>query len=345
LRVPDLFSNGRWSFLSWNINTCFKILFSRKNKFDLIFTVSTPVADHVSGLILKKVLNLPWVVFFSDAWVDNSSACQNLNGALKAHKFFQRKVIEKADALLFITEELRNTFLARYSVDYRYKCFVVPHSFYPDFDSIIPHRNAEDGNKLLFRYVGSSTVSRSPEILLSAIALSKKLSSGIEKSFKFEFIGRAYPGLKGLIKKYALEKEVFEIPPVSYLESLRYMRGADVLININSDAKTDIFLPSKLIEYLGARKPIFGIVPKEGSCADLIREANGFLAQPDNPEEIADKIIEIVKKKEKKELRRHLPDNSAIDKYRIENVAKEYAKVFNGVILRRYNKKIVFCNP
>ncbi|MDD5195681.1 MAG: hypothetical protein PHQ96_08440, partial [Candidatus Omnitrophica bacterium] len=73
LRVPDLFSNGRWSFLSWNINTCLKILFSRKNKFDLIFTVSTPVADHVSGLILKKVLNLPWVVFFSDAWVDNSS--------------------------------------------------------------------------------------------------------------------------------------------------------------------------------------------------------------------------------------------------------------------------------
>src|SRR5262249_24783952 len=68
-------------------------------------------------------------------------------------------------------------------------------------------------------------------------------------------------------------------PTVSYLQSLALMSSADGLLVIDAPATTSVFLPSKLIDYLGPARPVFGITPP-GTAANLINELGGWVADP-----------------------------------------------------------------
>jgi glycosyltransferase involved in cell wall biosynthesis len=73
-----------------------------------------------------------------------------------------------------------------------------------------------------------------------------------------------------------------------YKESLKKCAGCDVLLLI--DAATSIpspFLPSKLVDYLAFKKPIFGLTSIVGASADLIRQLGFPVIAPDDPLAIA----------------------------------------------------------
>src|SRR5262249_44227269 len=78
-------------------------------------------------------------------------------------------------------------------------------------------------------------------------------------------------------------------PPVDYLESLRLMQEADLLLVIDAPSELSVFLPSKLIDYMGAQRPILALSPP-GACAELVLNLGGDTARPDDPGEIAGKL-------------------------------------------------------
>jgi hypothetical protein len=63
------------------------------------------------------------------------------------------------------------------------------------------------------------------------------------------------------------------------------MVDSDLLLVIDAPAALSVFLPSKLIDYLGAGVPIMGIVPP-GTSAALLARLGAVLADPRQPEEI-----------------------------------------------------------
>jgi hypothetical protein len=76
------------------------------------------------------------------------------------------------------------------------------------------------------------------------------------------------------------------MPPVDYKTSLALMQSADLLLNIDAPSEISVFLPSKLVDYIGAGRPILGITPP-GTASRVIRELGGWLADPSDPEAIA----------------------------------------------------------
>jgi len=93
-----------------------------------------------------------------------------------------------------------------------------------------------------------------------------------------EFLSPAFRSLPpGLVKV---------LPPVDYRTSLALMRSADLLLNIDAPFKNSIFLPSKLVDYIGAERPVLGISPT-GTASRVIRELGGWVAAPDEPETVA----------------------------------------------------------
>src|SRR6185312_7698921 len=78
--------------------------------------------------------------------------------------------------------------------------------------------------------------------------------------------------------------------PVSYEESLRLMCTADALLIIDAPFEHNVFFPSKLVEYLWARRPILALTPP-GTSADIVTAAGGMATSPMTPEEIADGLF------------------------------------------------------
>ena len=54
-----------------------------------------------------------------------------------------------------------------------------------------------------------------------------------------------------------------------YEESLKYIQSATACLLVEGDMAEGIFLPSKAIDYISARKPILALSPAVGVVADL----------------------------------------------------------------------------
>jgi len=71
------------------------------------------------------------------------------------------------------------------------------------------------------------------------------------------------------------------------------MREADLLLHIDAPAGESVFLASKLVDYIGARRPILGITPR-GTAHRLIGALGGWTAEPHAPAEIARQLAAVV---------------------------------------------------
>jgi len=83
------------------------------------------------------------------------------------------------------------------------------------------------------------------------------------------------------------------LKPVSYIESLRLASESSGLLLIDAPAQLSVFLPSKLVDYIGTQRPIFGVTP-EGTSRELILRSGGLCADPTNPNEIADRLKDFI---------------------------------------------------
>jgi len=79
---------------------------------------------------------------------------------------------------------------------------------------------------------------------------------------------------------------VAQVGPTSYEESLQRLVDADVLILVESAIEPGIYLPSKFVDYLWARKPIVAVTGGQSTVTDTIGFDYPFRASPSSVPEI-----------------------------------------------------------
>jgi glycosyltransferase involved in cell wall biosynthesis len=273
-----------------------------QNEFDAILTWSMPISVSLAGLALRKKFKIPWIAHFSDPWTDNP-----YHDYRWFPKFFnlkwERKVIEDADAIVFVAEETRNLVGKKYNSWFFKKAYVIPHCF--DRELMDFQQDVKD-SKLNIVHAGKFYPNRRPDKFLKAMEILRIELPDLPKKLKVQFIGKVDSEICEMAKGLGLQDVVNFIPPVSYLESLRYIKLADILLVI--DAPSDYpspFLPSKLIDYLGSGNPILALTPKRGETAGLVRQIDGWIADPNSVLSIKNILFEIVKKWEANRLKEH----------------------------------------
>lgn len=264
LRMPD-------AYRSWAMSCAREVITSsRLSSRDVLLTFGQPMSDHLAGSKIKSATGCNWIAHFSDPWVDNpywkaTAITRRLNRRLEA------RVLDSADALIFTTEATRNLVLAAHPHIRPSKSWVIPHSLDPD---LFVTRDVEAG---LVRHVGNFYGDRAAAGLLEGWRLMQTRDP--HRTLRLELVGSGVAAAEdgtGVTRR----------APVSYVESLRLMSEAHVLVAVEAPAERSIFLPSKVIDYLGARRPIVALSPP-GPAADLIAEAGGWVAPPDDVERIA----------------------------------------------------------
>jgi glycosyltransferase involved in cell wall biosynthesis len=260
--------------------------YARANSYapDAIVTFSQPTTDHLVGLELKKRFRVPWIAHFSDPWVENpfySTDAPTRDFNLAA----ERAVCESADRLVFTSAETVELVMSKHPHDWREKARVLPQCFDPQlYPARVAHdedqSRDDDDSRIVVRHVGNFYGARTPAPLLRALAALAERDEMLLRGVAFELIGVTDPSLVAREGAESLPAGLVKTtPPVGYRESLRLMSEADGLLIIDAPADVSVFLPSKLIDYLGAARPVFGFTPR-GAARTLIERLGGWTVDP-----------------------------------------------------------------
>jgi hypothetical protein len=258
---------------------------------DALVSFGMPMTDHLLALDLKRATGVPWLAHFSDPWADNpfheTSALEHqVNAAM------ERRVIAQADGVLFTSARTLELVMKKYPASWREKAAVLPHAWDMDhFSQPLAARAPSDPVRKVIRHIGACYGARSPEPLFAALARIAERTPRLLDGVTFEFIGHVSQAFLDCAALAALPPGLVVLRgQVGYRASLQLARDASALLVIDAPSATDsIFLPSKLVEYLGADRPVWGMTPP-GTSADLIAEWSGgshLCADPSDVEAVA----------------------------------------------------------
>lgn len=249
---------------------------------DVLATFGQPMSDHLLGLRLATRVYAPWIAHFSDPWLDSpfrtgGRLTELLNSRL------ERRVVATADAVVVTSTDTAELFRERYGAVIEHKLHVVPHAF----DATLYRAADKPREGTVVRYIGNFYGHRRPEPLFDALRVLLERDPAVLDGVRLELVGSTeHPvnpeALAGLPEGLVLLRG-----PVDYLESLALAESSDLLLVLDAPARHSVFLPSKLIDYLGSGTPILALTPP-GAATDLVRRVGGWHSDPHDPSAAAD---------------------------------------------------------
>jgi glycosyltransferase involved in cell wall biosynthesis len=251
-------------------------------RYDAVITWSPfHSINPVMAGIKKRHPGVRWIAQFSDPWAANPLERRTL---ARIWSFWHEpRAIRAADFLVHSSSHSLELMLHR-RPDLRTKCAVIPHPFDPQ---LFPRRPKASNSRITLRYVGVLFGRRSPETLFAALSTLLARAPHLAERLHLELIGHVPAEMLQSPAALALpEGMVTHVPNVSYVESLEKMYDADILILIEADIKENLFVPSKLSDYIGAGTPIVGITPP-GGAEEVLRRLGSWQARPGDVEGIA----------------------------------------------------------
>jgi glycosyltransferase involved in cell wall biosynthesis len=251
---------------------------------DLVVTFGQPMSCHLAGLALKERFGVRWIAHWSDPWTDNPMAppipffrARNIG--------YERAVVERADRIILTSQETADLVMAKYPARLRGKVSILPHAFDA---SLYPPPTRNDVPTI--RYLGTLYGKRGPQSFLAGLAQLAERSPERMRRLHVELVGEIAPRHRAAVPTSL--REIVQLKPlIGYAESLALMRSADLLLHLDAPGEKSVFLASKLIDYIGAGRPILGVTPP-GTAEKLIRAMGGWVADPAAPEAIASALAD-----------------------------------------------------
>jgi glycosyltransferase involved in cell wall biosynthesis len=252
------------------------------HKPDVMISFGEPMSDHLLALEIKRLRGLPWLAHFSDPWADNPFRRGGpLTGML--NRRLERRVIEGADIVVFTSRETADLVGRRYAPQQTSKFRILPHGFDA---SLYPARTGLTG-RVTIRHVGSFYGERTPFPLIEALQLLLRQDPAISEQLRLELVGAMPKRMALKLRSAGLPNDLLTIrAPIGYRDSIALISATDLLVLVDAPAQQSVFLASKLIDYVGAGRPILAITPA-GAARSVVEPLGGWTASPENPEAIA----------------------------------------------------------
>jgi glycosyltransferase involved in cell wall biosynthesis len=300
-------------------------------RYDAILTRSQYHSSHLVGLALKRRFpKLPWVASFSDPWTGGIYE-RNVPILSAISAWLEKAVFSSADGFVFPTRELQD-FVARLhpDIDIAGRSEIIPHGYDPGLYSPAKIESAEDPIRI--RMFGSFYGPRSPQPLLKALNVLTEQPGW--PAFCVEAYGRNGTVLLQALKDYPrLQSMVHHRGELDHVSALSAMADADILMMIDAPMPPpSIFMPSKLADYIGARRPILAITPA-GAAANIVRQIGGQVADPQEPESIAEALKQALLQSLQRSHTNEAMDASARRPYLVANLARHLENAVERVIV------------
>ena len=282
-----------WSFFAFIFNA---LKAAKKEKdVDIVFATSTPLTVGAIALWLKRSKKWKYVFEVRDLWPEfpiEIGAIKN-KFAIKFLRKFEKRIYDKAEHVVALSPGMKEGVMKAGTLEE--KVSMIPNMAKPD--KFFPHeKNMEvakefgiDTTKFNVIHFGSMGRANGLQYIIEA---AKCLRDKGDDSVRFVFMGSGAtePVIKKLSEDYGLNN-------VSFLGSHKMDVVAEVVNCCDASITTFLNLPvlktnspNKLFDSLSAGKPI--IVNSAGWTKDMVEQKHcGFFCDPENPNELAEKLL------------------------------------------------------
>lgn len=256
----------------------------QRDPVDLVWVSGPSSRNLLVGYWVSRLLRKPLVVDIRDPWTYGSlwRPCSRLVAAIEMK--WARIILAGASRSVFTSPLTTAAMQQRFPGASAAKMCTITNGYVGESDAP-PLRSVPD-DKFLLSYVGSFLPPRCPDVLLDALQRASR-DPEVARDLRLQFVG-GMAGHESKVATHGVHEQVCDVGYVSHADSLRYMRGSDVNLLLQTVADGQDVIAGKAFEYLAARKPILGVVAPDGGDAWLLRETAGGSVVPfDDPEAVA----------------------------------------------------------
>ncbi|MEE8342145.1 MAG: glycosyltransferase family 4 protein [Candidatus Neomarinimicrobiota bacterium] len=263
---------------------------------DVIIATSPQFFCGLAGTIIKKIKNKPFVLEVRDLWPDSIVAVKTIkeNLFIKFLRIFEKKMYYSADRIVVLTNSFKKHILG-FGFPSE-KILTIPNGV------ILSHFNNvrelkidlefdfTDKGKFFVSYIGTFGLAHGIENIILAAEI---LQNNSNIHFLLVGDGSRRKNLLSLVKKLGLTN-VTILPLQSRKMILNLFDFSDVgVVTLINSPLFNTVIPSKIFEYMAARKPLIISVPWGETTKIIERHFCGINVTPENPGAISESILKL----------------------------------------------------
>ena len=319
IAVPDMYFNWAKAASKYGIELM------KKEKFDVMFSMHEPPSSHICAMKIKEEFkDLPWVTYWSDPWLKDSTR-ENISPVRRKYEqSFERKVVNLSDRFIFVTKANRDDYVNSYNIPIE-KTFIVTRGYdEKQYKEIKEKSNPKliEKEKINFVYAGEIfSKLRNVNPFIDALNVIKNENIDLYNKLNIMFFGNIDSDeVKN--KLNAIDK-VSVSPRIPYDEALGYMLNSQVLLLFGN--KNSKQIPAKVYDYFGAEGLIFVILGDENDpIKDVVKNKEKCIVVNNNVDEIVNGINKIASMIELG------IKHGAIEKYKWQYISKRLNDILRG---------------
>ena len=271
-------------------------------RFDLIYFSTTAFPVHILGPHWARTWGVPFVMDYQDPWI-TSYYQQHRDvvppgGRLKyavvnrLGRWAEPYVLRRCAGITSVSEEYTQQLLDRYAFAAKIPSLVVP---FPGAERDLREAAKSGVEQSYFDPCDGNThwvcvgvsgriMYRTLRAIFRALQIHGEQQPEFLDKLKIHFIGTSYappgtamPVVAPIAREYGLDQVVSEwTDRIPYSQAIRCLQDAHALIVPGTDDAG--YLPSKLLPYLLARKPLLAVLHHRSPGVELLRQLGGAIA-------------------------------------------------------------------
>lgn len=314
-------------------NDSIAIFNEKKSEYSFIISHSNEMVSHdVAAQIKKENRNIPWIAYFGDLFAKNPYVKYIPNYPLVDEDIrIEHQTIIDADLIILNNEYQKNLMFVDDLKVFEEKCVIIPHCFDPKMYP--PVTNAYQNDRYVFGHLGTLYhAKRMAEPLLRAVDRLIEIYPKYKDKFEIVFYGGQPSSHDISVHAFMKNRNTVRFEDqISYIDSLRIMQEVDCLVIIDGifnekedDLAVNPFLPGKLMDYMGANKPIMAITMDAGPTSDILKSTGNLRA-----DEKIDRIAYVLKRYIDGKV---MPKHKEYLSYTVETIARKMDEAIYSVL-------------
>lgn len=319
IAVPDMYFNWAKAASKYGIELM------KKEKFDVMFSMHEPPSSHICAMKIKEEFkDLPWVTYWSDPWLKDSTR-ENISPVRRKYEqSFERKVVNLSDRFIFVTKANRDDYVNSYNISIE-KTFIVTRGYdEKQYKEIKEKSNPKliEKEKINFVYAGEIfSKLRNVNPFIDALNVIKNENIDLYNKLNIIFFGNI--DSDEVKNKLNVIDKVSVSPRIPYDEALGYMLNSQVLLLFGN--KNSKQIPAKVYDYFGAEGLIFVILGDENDpIKDVVKNKEKCIVVNNNVDEIVNGINKIASMIELG------IKHGAIEEYKWQYISKRLNDILRG---------------